>query len=58
MLLRRFSKLPKGGVHVAVDALGVAVTCQNAIKLKKKRSFITIRLTSRDEKGMISPITL
>lgn len=49
-----------GGAHVAVDALGIAVTCQNAINsLRKKGRHLQLGLTSKDEKGKVElPIDL
>ena len=49
-----------GGAHVAVDALGIAVTCQNAINsLRKRGRHLQLGLTSKDEKGKVElPIDL
>lgn len=49
-----------GGAHVSVDALGIAVTCQNAINsLRKKGRHLQLGLTSKDEKGKVElPIDL
>lgn len=49
-----------GGAHVAVDALGIAATCQNAVNsLRKRGRHLQLGLTSKDEKGKIElPIDL
>ncbi|RST61726.1 alcohol dehydrogenase [Siminovitchia terrae] len=48
-------ELTQGGVHVAVDALGVPATCQNAINsLRKRGRHLQIGLTTQEEQGMIS----
>lgn len=47
-------EITKGGAHVAVDALGVKVTCQNAVNsLRKRGRQLQIGLTSQEEKGLI-----
>ncbi|WP_338448487.1 zinc-dependent alcohol dehydrogenase family protein [Niallia oryzisoli] len=53
-------EITDGGAHVAVDALGVAATCQNAINsLRKRGRHLQLGLTSKDEKGKIElPIDL
>ena len=53
-------ELTNGGAHVAVDALGIAVTCQNAISsLRKRGRHLQLGLTSKDEKGKVElPIDL
>jgi len=53
-------ELTKGGAHVAIDALGVAATCQNAVhSLRKRGRHLQIGLTTREEHGMIAmPIDL
>lgn len=58
--VKEIVEITQGGVHVAVDALGVAATCQNAINsLRKRGRLLQLGLTSREEKGMISlPIDL
>jgi D-arabinose 1-dehydrogenase-like Zn-dependent alcohol dehydrogenase len=50
----------KGGAHVSVDALGLAVTCRNSINsLRKRGRHLQIGLTSADEKGEVAlPIDL
>jgi D-arabinose 1-dehydrogenase-like Zn-dependent alcohol dehydrogenase len=53
-------ELTGGGAHVAVDALGIAATCQAAIMaLRKRGRHVQIGLTSSAEQGMIAlPIDL
>ena len=53
-------ELTKGGANVAVDALGEAVTCRNAIKsLRTRGRHLQIGLTTQKEKGEIAlPIDL
>ncbi|MDP9933752.1 propanol-preferring alcohol dehydrogenase [Paenarthrobacter nicotinovorans] len=47
-------ELTGGGAHVAVDALGIAVTCQAAVNsLRKRGRLLQVGLTSKEEKGMI-----
>jgi len=47
--------LTKGGAHVAVDALGIKTTCQNAIlSLRKQGRALQIGLTTQAEKGEIA----
>jgi D-arabinose 1-dehydrogenase-like Zn-dependent alcohol dehydrogenase len=49
------TEITKGGVHVAVDALGIAITCQNAVNsLRKRGRLLQVGLTSGEEQGMIS----
>jgi D-arabinose 1-dehydrogenase-like Zn-dependent alcohol dehydrogenase len=46
--------LTGGGAHVAVDALGVAVTCRNSImSLRKQGRHLQIGLTTSAEQGEI-----
>jgi D-arabinose 1-dehydrogenase-like Zn-dependent alcohol dehydrogenase len=46
--------LSHGGAHVAVDALGVATTCRNAIlSLRKQGRSLQIGLTTSAEKGEV-----
>jgi D-arabinose 1-dehydrogenase-like Zn-dependent alcohol dehydrogenase len=48
-------QLTGGGAHVAVDALGIAATCQGAImSLRKRGRHLQIGLTSSAEQGMIA----
>jgi D-arabinose 1-dehydrogenase-like Zn-dependent alcohol dehydrogenase len=53
-------ELTGGGAHVAVDALGIAATCQGAVmSLRKRGRHLQIGLTSSAEQGMIAlPIDL
>ncbi|HYA35553.1 MAG TPA: zinc-dependent alcohol dehydrogenase family protein [Candidatus Binataceae bacterium] len=47
--------LSKGGVHVAVDALGVAATCRNSVmSLRKQGRHLQIGLTTKAEGGEVS----
>jgi D-arabinose 1-dehydrogenase-like Zn-dependent alcohol dehydrogenase len=47
--------LTKGGAHVAVDALGIATTCRNAIlSLRKQGRSLQIGLTTASEKGEVA----
>jgi len=57
---RAIMQLTGGGAHVAVDALGIAATCQAAImSLRKRGRHLQIGLTSSAEQGMIAlPIDL
>jgi len=44
-----------GGAHVAVDALGIAITCRNAVmSLRKQGRALQIGLTTQVEKGEVS----
>ena len=44
-----------GGAHVAVDALGIATTCRNAIlSLRRQGRSLQIGLTSQNEKGDVA----
>ncbi|MEY8757843.1 zinc-dependent alcohol dehydrogenase family protein [Peribacillus simplex] len=53
--VNEIKEITKGGVHVAVDALGIALTCQNAISsLRKRGRLLQVGLTSKEEKGMIA----
>lgn len=46
--------LSKGGVHVAVDALGIAATCRSAImSLRKQGRHLQIGLTTAAEQGEV-----
>jgi D-arabinose 1-dehydrogenase-like Zn-dependent alcohol dehydrogenase len=48
-------ELTGGGAHVAVDALGIAATCRNAImSLRKQGRHLQIGLTTQAEKGEIA----
>jgi D-arabinose 1-dehydrogenase-like Zn-dependent alcohol dehydrogenase len=48
-------ELTRGGAHVAVDALGIAATCRNAImSLRKQGRSLQIGLTSQNEKGDVA----
>jgi D-arabinose 1-dehydrogenase-like Zn-dependent alcohol dehydrogenase len=47
--------LTRGGADVAVDALGIATTCRNALmSLRKRGRHIQIGMTTQQEKGEIS----
>ncbi|WP_416841826.1 zinc-binding dehydrogenase [Haloferax sp. DFSO52] len=47
--------ITNGGAHVSVDALGIAETCQNAVKsLRKKGQHVQVGLTSNEEGGEVS----
>ncbi len=47
--------MTKGGADVSVDALGIAVTCRNAImSLRKRGRHIQIGLTTQGEKGEVA----
>jgi len=46
--------ITQGGAHVSVDALGIAITCQNSINsLRKQGRSLQIGLTTAAEKGEI-----
>lgn len=48
-------ELTQGGAHVAVDALGISITCQAAVNsLRKRGRLLQVGLTSKEEKGMIA----
>jgi len=45
----------KGGAHVSIDALGLAVTCRSSVdSLRKRGRHLQIGLTSAAEKGEVS----
>ena len=47
-------QITKGGAHVAVDALGIAATCQATTRsLRRRGRHLQIGQTGRDEEGMI-----
>ena len=47
--------LSGGGVHVSVDALGIATTCLNSIlSLRSRGRHLQIGLTTQEEKGFVS----
>lgn len=47
--------LTDGGVHVSVDALGIATTCRNSVNsLRRRGTHVQIGLTTEAEKGEIS----
>lgn len=47
-------ELTSGGVHVSVDALGIAATCQAAVNsLRKRGRLLQVGMTSSAEAGMI-----
>jgi D-arabinose 1-dehydrogenase-like Zn-dependent alcohol dehydrogenase len=47
--------LTQGGADVSVDALGIAVTCRNAVlSLRKRGRHVQIGLTTQAEKGDVS----
>ena len=48
-------ELSGGGVHVSVDALGIATTCLNSIlSLRSRGRHLQIGLTTQEEKGFVS----
>lgn len=48
-------EVTKGGAHVSVDALGIQLTCQNAVNsLRKRGRHLQIGLTTSAEQGLIS----
>ena len=48
-------ELTHGGADVSVDALGIAVTCRNAVlSLRKRGRHIQIGLTTQGEKGEVA----
>ncbi|MDH3689850.1 MAG: zinc-dependent alcohol dehydrogenase family protein [Gammaproteobacteria bacterium] len=47
-------EITKGGAHVAIDALGIKTTCQNAMRsLRTRGRHLQIGQTGHDEQGMI-----
>jgi alcohol dehydrogenase len=47
--------ITNGGADVSADALGIAVTCQNAVNsLRKGGTHVQIGLTTSEERGMVS----
>ncbi len=47
-------EITRGGAHVAVDALGIRATCQNALlSLRSRGRHLQIGQTGRDEQGLI-----
>ncbi len=53
--VKAITELTRGGAHVAVDALGIAATCRNAImSLRKQGRSLQIGLTSQNEKGDVA----
>jgi D-arabinose 1-dehydrogenase-like Zn-dependent alcohol dehydrogenase len=53
--VKAIADLTRGGAHVAVDALGIATTCRNAIlSLRKQGRSLQIGLTSANEKGDVA----
>jgi alcohol dehydrogenase len=53
--IKAITDLTAGGAHVAVDALGIAATCRNAImSLRKRGRHLQIGLTTQAEKGEVS----
>jgi D-arabinose 1-dehydrogenase-like Zn-dependent alcohol dehydrogenase len=58
--VEKIMEITDGGVHVSVDALGIAVTCQNSVNsLRKRGRHLQLGLTSADEKGMVEiPVDL
>src|SRR6266852_5658139 len=48
-------ELSGGGAHVAVDALGIATTCRDALmSLRKRGRHLQIGLTTQAEKGEVT----
>ncbi|WP_087972251.1 zinc-dependent alcohol dehydrogenase family protein [Oceanobacillus rekensis] len=58
--VQRIVEITGGGAHVAVDALGITATCQNAINsLRKRGRHLQLGLTSSDEQGKVElPVDL
>lgn len=53
--IKAITDITHGGAHVAVDALGIAATCRNAIlSLRKQGRSLQIGLTSQNEKGDVA----
>lgn len=53
--VRAVMALTDGGAHVAIDALGIAATCRNAIAcLRKRGRHVQVGLTSGAERGEIA----
>jgi len=53
--VKAIADITHGGAHVAVDALGIATTCRNAImSLRKQGRSLQIGLTSANEKGDVA----
>lgn len=53
--IKVITDITHGGAHVAVDALGIAATCRNAIlSLRKQGRSLQIGLTSQNEKGDVA----
>ncbi|MGO9056554.1 MAG: zinc-binding dehydrogenase [Candidatus Binataceae bacterium] len=53
--LKAIRDITHGGAHVAVDALGIATTCRNAIlSLRRQGRSLQIGLTSQNEKGDVA----
>ena len=53
--VQAIAELTGGGAHVAVDALGIATTCRNAIlSLRKQGRSLQIGLTTQSEKGDVA----
>ena len=51
---RAVRRITKGGAHVAVDALGIAATCQATTRsLRRRGRHLQIGQTGREEEGMI-----
>jgi D-arabinose 1-dehydrogenase-like Zn-dependent alcohol dehydrogenase len=52
---KAIKELTKGGAHVAVDALGIAATCRNAVRsLRRRGRHLQIGMTSAAEQGDIA----
>lgn len=58
--VQKTMEITNGGAHVAVDALGAAVTCQNSVNsLRKRGRHLQLGMTSADEQGKIElPVDL
>jgi D-arabinose 1-dehydrogenase-like Zn-dependent alcohol dehydrogenase len=53
--IKAVKDLTQGGADVSVDALGIAVTCRNAIlSLRKRGRHVQIGLTTQAEKGEVA----
>lgn len=59
-VVETITSITDGGVHVAVDALGSKITCQNSVhSLRKRGRHLQLGLTSSDEKGLVEiPVDL
>lgn len=58
--VEKVMELTSGGAHVSVDALGLAITCQNSVySLRKRGRHLQLGLTTAAEKGNVElPVDL